>query len=138
MSLADRPKPMMVPETEFFFEGARAGELRIQRCNACDKAYFPPRPFCPECGSRDVSVIKASGRATLYSYIINHMPAPGYEPPFSVAVVTLEEGPRMMSNIVDCPQTPEAIQLDMDLEVTFEDRGDVTMPQFRPAGKDSA
>lgn len=133
MSLADRPKPMMVPEADFFWEGARVGELRIQRCNACEKAYFPPRPFCPACGSRDVSVVKASGRATLYSFIINHMPAPGYENPFSVGVVTLEEGPRMMCNIVDCEQTPEAIKVDMPLEVTFEDRGDVVVPQFRPA-----
>ena len=132
MSFVDRPKPMMVPEAEFFWEGTRAGELRIQRCNSCETAYFPPRPFCPACSSRDVSVIKASGRATLYSFIINHMPAPGYETPFSVGVVTLEEGPRMMCNIVDCEQTPEAITVDMPLEVTFEDRGDVVVPQFRP------
>lgn len=134
MGLADRPMPMMVPEAEFFWEGAREGELRIQRCNACSKAYFPPRPFCPSCASRDVSVVKASGKATLYSFIINHLPAPGYEPPFSIGVVTLEEGPRMMCNIVECDQTPDAIKVDMPLEVVFEDRGDVVVPQFRPAG----
>ena len=63
------------------------------------------------------------------------MPSPGFEPPYAIAVVELEEGPRLMSNIVDCPQTPEALVLDMPLEVTFEELTDeITLPQFRPAG----
>ena len=74
-----------------------------------------------------------SGRGTLYSYIISHMPTPGFEPPFAIAVVQLEEGPRLMANIVDCAQTPEALILDMPLEVTFMERGGVTLPCFRPA-----
>ena len=81
-----------------------------------------------------VSVFRASGRGRLYSYVINHMKAPGFEPPYAIAVVELEEGPRMMSNILDCPQTPEALVLDMALEVTFEKlTDDITLPQFRPA-----
>ena len=136
INLSDRPKPMMVPEAEFFWEGARNNELLIQKCGDCEDAYFPPRPFCPKCGSRNVSVIKASGYATLYSFVINHMPAPGYEPPFSVGVVTLEEGPRMMCNIVECEQTAETIKVDMQLEVVFEDRGDIFVPQFRPRNGD--
>jgi uncharacterized OB-fold protein len=60
-----------------------------------------------------VSVFKASGRASLYSYVIHHRPVPGFTPPYAIAVVELAEGPRMMTNIVDCPQTPEALQLDM-------------------------
>ena len=133
--MTDRTLPIPTPETRHYWDGAREGELRLQRCNACDHAYFPPRPFCPECSSRDVAVFKASGKGTLYSYVINHLKSPGYEPPFAIAVVELEEGPRMMANILDCPQTPEALVLDMALEVTFEKLTDeITLPQFKPAG----
>lgn len=133
--MAERAIPKPTPETAHYWEGARQGELRLQRCNACQHTYFPPRPFCPDCGARDVSVIKASGKAKLYSYVISHMPSPGFEPPFAIAVVELEEGPRLMSNILDCPQTPEALVLDMPLEVTFEKLTDeITLPQFKPAG----
>ena len=129
-----RAVPEPTPETQHYWEGARQGELRLQRCDACAYVYFPPRPFCPDCGSREVSVFKASGRGTLYSYVINHGKAPGFEPPYAIAVVELEEGPRMMSNILDCPQTPEALVLDMALEVTFEPlTDDIALPQFRPA-----
>ena len=76
----------------------------------------------------------ASGRARLYSYVISHRPAPGFEPPYAVAVVELEEGPRMMTNLVDTPQTPEALVLDMPLEVVFERVSeDISLPLFRPA-----
>lgn len=135
MSTFKRPLPQPTPETAHFWEGTRAGELRLQRCTACGDAYFPPRPFCPACGSRDVEVFAASGRATLYSYVINHRPRPDFgEAPHAIAVVALEEGPRMMTNIVDCPQTPEALELDMPLEVTFEQASDeIALPKFRPA-----
>ncbi|MEC9435471.1 MAG: Zn-ribbon domain-containing OB-fold protein [Pseudomonadota bacterium] len=135
MSTTDRVVPTPTPETRHYWEGAKAGELRLQRCDACETAYFPPRPFCPECGSRKVSVFKASGKATLHSYVINHLPAPGFSGPFAIAVVKLAEGPTMMSNILDCPQTPEALVLDMPLEVTFEPLTDeISLPQFKPAG----
>ncbi len=130
-----RPKPVPTPETKHFWEGARAGELRLQRCRSCAKAYFPPRPFCPLCASTDTEVFRASGRATLYSYVIHHRPMPGFEPPYAIAVVTLEEGPRMMTNIVGCAQTPEALQLDMPLEVKFKTLDDdISLPVFAPAG----
>ena len=61
----DRILPTPTPETRHFWEGCKAGELRLQRCTACQHSYFPPRPFCPGCGSRDVEVSPASGRATL-------------------------------------------------------------------------
>jgi uncharacterized OB-fold protein len=129
-----RPRPMPTPETRHYWDGARAGELRLQRCNACAKVYFPPRPFCPACASRAVSVFRASGRGRLYSYVINHRPAPGFTAPYAIAVVELDEGPRLMSNITGCPQTPEALVLDMPLEVTFEKLDDeITLPLFRPA-----
>lgn len=128
--------PEPTPETRHFWEGTRLRELRLQRCGACRHIYFPPQPFCPKCVSPDVSVIKASGRGRLHSYIISQRPAPGLAPPYSVAVVELEEGPRMMTNIVGCPQTPDALQLDMTLEVTFEKQSDeITLALFKPAGQ---
>ena len=127
------PKP--TPETQHFWDGCRAGELRLQRCRACARSFFPPRLVCTHCASRDVEVYAASGKATLYSYVINHRPRPGMgTEPHSIAVVTLSEGPRMMTNIVGCPQTPEALQLDMALEVTFEAQNEeITLPLFKPA-----
>jgi uncharacterized OB-fold protein len=134
MAEAARAKPKPTPETQHFWDGTQAGELRLQRCDACANIYFPPRPFCPSCASRKVSVFKASGKGKLYSYIIHHRPAPGFTPPYSIAVVELEEGPRMMTNIIDCPQTPEALELDMTVEVAFEKLDDkITLPLFRPA-----
>jgi uncharacterized OB-fold protein len=134
MAEPQRARPKATPETKHFWDGVDAGELRLQRCNSCSKTYFPPRPFCPACGNREVTVFKASGKGFLYSYIIHHRPAPGFTPPYSIAVVELDEGPRMMTNIVDCPQTPEALQLDMKLEVKFEKIDDkTTLPMFRPA-----
>jgi uncharacterized OB-fold protein len=125
---------MPTPETQHYWDGAAAGELRLQRCSACANVYFPPRPFCPACASRQVEVFAASGKATLYSYIINHRAAPGFTAPYAVAVVQLAEGPRLMTNIVDCPQTPEALVLDMSLEVAFQKLDDkITLPVFRPA-----
>jgi hypothetical protein len=96
--------------------------------------YFPPRPFCPSCACRKVTSFKASGKGKLYSYVINHRPAaPGFTPSYAIAAVELDEGPRMMSNIVNCPQTPEALELDMRLEVAFEKLDDkITLPMFHP------
>ena len=129
-----RKLPRPTPETQHYWDGTRVEELRLQKCNDCRETYFPPRPFCPHCSSRDVSVFAASGKATLYSYVISHIPAPGLEPPYSVAVVALEEGPRLMTNLVGCDQTPEALKLDMSLEVTFEAQNDeITLPFFKPA-----
>jgi uncharacterized OB-fold protein len=127
-----RPKP--TPETKHFWDGTREGELRLQRCEACSHVYFPPRPFCPACASRAVSVFAASGRGVLWSYVIHHRPVPGFTPPYAIAVVQLDEGPRLMTNIIDCPQTPEALRLDMRLEVAFQKLDDeITLPLFRPA-----
>jgi hypothetical protein len=131
-----KPEPVPTPETLQFWEGTLRGELRIQRCRECDQAYFYPRPFCPSCLSNDVEWIAASGRATLHTYVINHRPPPGFadDAPYAIAVVELEEGPRMMTNIVGVENTPENLVLDMNLEVTFEPHGDQMVPKFRPAG----
>ena len=134
--MTERPLPAITPETRHFWEGAKSGELRLQKCAACSHVYFPPRPFCPKCASWDVSVVRASGKATLYSYVIHHRAVPGFTPPYSIAVVELEEGPRMMTNIVGIEQTPQALQLDMPLEVVFERMSEeISLPLFRPAGR---
>src|SRR5262245_41481800 len=134
MSEPRRALPEPTPETQPYWDGAKVGELRLQRCDECAHVYFPPRAFCPACASRKVSWFKATGRGTLYSYVIHHRPVPGFTPPYSIAVVELEEGPRLMTNIVGCPQTPEALQLDMPVEVVFTPVSDsITLPQFRPA-----
>ena len=133
-SMPKRFVPEPSPETQPFWDGCKAGELRVQRCDACSHTYFPPRPFCPKCAHRKVSWVKASGKAKLYSYVIHHRPMPGFTPPYSIAVVELDEGPRMMTNIVNCPQTPEALQLDMRVEVTFTPVSDtISLPHFQPS-----
>jgi uncharacterized OB-fold protein len=83
--------------------------------------------------------VTASGRAKLHSYVINHRPAPGFEEeaPYAIAIVELDEGPRMMTNIVGVPNTPEDLVLDMELEVVFQDQGGMCVPRFRPAGGSS-
>jgi uncharacterized OB-fold protein len=127
--------PVPTPETAHFWEGTKKDELRLQRCQSCDATYFPPRPFCPACASKEVEVFAASGKATLYSYVINHLPHPAFDGPYAIAVVELKEGPRMMTNIVDVEQTPEALLLDMPLEVTFEPlTEEISLPYFRPVG----
>jgi len=127
------PKP--TPETQHFWDGCKVGELRLQRCAGCGHVYFPPRPFCPRCANREIATFAASGRAILWSYVINHRPRAdmGTEP-YAIAVVKLDEGPTMMTNIVDCPQTPEALRLDMPLRVRFlRQTDDITLPFFAPA-----
>ncbi|PCJ18840.1 MAG: DNA-binding protein [Gammaproteobacteria bacterium] len=126
--------PRPTPETQHFWDGTKKQQLLLQQCDQCQHTYFPPRPFCPKCASTEVTITQASGKATLYSYVINHRPLPGFDNPHSIAVVELEEGPRMMSNIVGCPQTPEALVLDMALDVTFEAlTDDINLAQFQPA-----
>jgi len=129
-----KPVPAPTPDTRPFWDGCAAGELRIQRCLDCQQPYFYPRPVCPACGSARVEWFTASGEATLYSYVINHKPAPGFEndPPYAIAVVQLAEGPRMMTSIVGIPNTPDDLVLDMPLQVRFEPRGEVFLPVFGP------
>ena len=134
--MPEKPIPRPTPETQPYWDAARAGELRVQRCAACRQHYFYPRPFCPRCGSADVAWVPVSGRARRHSYVISHRPAPGFEAevPYAIAVVELEEGPRLMTNIVGVENTPERLELDMELEVVFQERGDQCVPVFRPAG----
>jgi uncharacterized OB-fold protein len=129
-----KPAPVVTPETQPFWDAAQNEELWIQQCNRCSQFYFYPRPFCPACFSQDVSWVQVSGHATLVSYVINHRPMPGWEDdaPYAIAVVELDEGPRMATNIVGIPNTPDDLVLDMRLEVCFVEQSGVKVPKFRP------
>lgn len=129
---ADRFVPTPSAETQPFWDGTAEGVLRIQSCTDCDRPFFYPRSSCPRCGGTSLEWITCSGRATLYSFIISARPAPGFEPPTVIAVVELEEGPRMMTNIVGVEAEPHSLPLDMPLRVTFEERGDLSIPLFEP------
>jgi uncharacterized OB-fold protein len=131
-----RPLPQPTPETREFWDGARRGELRIQRCRSCGKAYFYPRPFCPRCSSADVVWFTASGRGRLHTYVINHRAARGFEDsaPYVIAIVELDEGPRMLTNIIDANPSPESLPIGMRVEVAWDRQSDeITLPLFRPA-----
>jgi uncharacterized OB-fold protein len=129
--------PQPLPGTRPFWDGTQAGELRLQLCDSCDTHVLYPRPHCPACGAEALSWVRASGRARLYSYVINHMPMPGWTGvmPYVIAVVELEEGPRMMTNLVGVPPDPKHLALDMPLQVVFEPRGEVMLPLFKPAAE---
>jgi uncharacterized protein len=130
----DLPTPDQ--ETQPFWDATQQGELLLQQCAACEHAYFYPRPFCPRCWSEDVSWLPASGRGSVYTWSVVHRndlpPFPG-RVPYVAAIVELEEGPRMMTNVVGCDL--DALRVGMPVEVTFEEEtDDITLPRFRPVG----
>jgi uncharacterized OB-fold protein len=131
--LSNLPTPD--PETQPYWDAAKEGKLLIRRCNACKRAYFYPRDFCPHCWSEDVSWEEASGRATLYTWSVvrrNDLPPWGERVPYVAAVVDLEEGPRMMTNVEGADL--DALAIGMSLIVDFrEETDDITAPIFRPA-----
>jgi len=126
-----RPRPSISQDTEFFWEGAVWNELRIQRCTACNTLRHPPRPGCAACGSLEWDYIVSCGDGIVYSFVIyHHPPLPGFEPPFAVGLIELEEGVRMLSNIVDTPL--EEIEIGMPVQVTYVAVDDeMTLPMFR-------
>ena len=128
--------PVPTPETQPYWDGVGAGELRLPRCRACGGAYFPPSPVCPSCTSRDIEWFTASGDATLYSYVIHSRPSKLWNAagPMSVALVALAEGPMVVSTVIGCPQTPEALVLDMALKATFTPFEEAQVLAFLPAG----
>ena len=132
-----KPVPRPQPESDLYWEKAKQRELWLRKCNSCGQAYFYPRDISPCCFSRDTGWIKASGKATLYTFgIVHRAPLPGFarDVPFVTAIVELEEGPRMPTNIVGIEEpTPEKLHIGMPLEVTFEDITDeIALPKFRP------
>jgi uncharacterized OB-fold protein len=138
--VADKVLPVPTPETQVFWDSCADHKLTIQYCDQCARHYFYPRPSCPRCGSASVRWVPVSGRATLYSYVISHRAAPGFEAetPYAIAVVQLEEGPRMTTSIVGIENTPENLIIDMPLRVTFQARGGMVLPVFEPAGPGGA
>ncbi len=131
--------PRPTPETKPFWIGARAGRLMLPWCRACQKPHFYPRSICPFCGACEFEWRQASGKGTVYSYVINHKPARGFEDkvPYVIAVIALAEGPRMLTNLVmDEAPTPESVRIDMPVEVVFDAvTPEVTLPKFRPAAE---
>ncbi len=93
-------RPVVSRDNAYFFEGARAHELRIQRCNACGVLRHPPGPACPDCGAYDRGFVVASGEGTVFSYVVHHAPqVPGKELPLVIALVDLDEGVRMVAEM---------------------------------------
>jgi len=119
----------------FFWEGVQAGELRLQRCRDCGRLRQPPRPMCPDCHSLAWSSEPASGRGTVYSYVIpRHPPVPAGDAPTIIVLVELDEGARLVSNL--CGADPAAVRTGMRVEVFFADfPGGFRLPQFRPAAE---
>lgn len=128
-----RPRPPTTRDTQWWFDAAKGGTLLIQRCASCGTLRHPPGPACPQCHSFEWDTVESSGRGTVYSFVVVHHPqAPQFEYPLPVALVELEEGTRLVTNIVGCE--PDDIEIGMavvcDL-VAFDD--ELTLPQFRRA-----
>src|SRR5664280_563921 len=127
-----RPRPALTQDNSFFFEGARQRKLLIQRCAECGTLRHPPRPSCANCRSFDWDTVTASGRGTIYSYVVNHHPqVPAFDYPLVVALVELEEGTRLVANVSGI--TPETVAIGMVVQAEFEAFDDeLTLPVFRP------
>ena len=128
------PLPQPTPESKRFFDALKEHRLLIQRCGDCEHAYYYARPFCPSCLSGEVEWQEASGKGRLYSFVINHRSAPGFDAPYIIAIVELEEGPRMMTNLIDVDPDPDMVRCEMPVEIVFHDiDDDFTLPRFRPS-----
>ena len=130
----EKPLPLANEDTAEYWEACKREELRMQKCGACGHIRFPPSVICPRCFSEDAAWEKMSGRGRVYTWIVVHRPQhPAFydDVPYNVAIIELEEGPRMHSRIVGCAN--ENIRIGMPVEVVFEKKNDdVTMPYFRP------
>ncbi|HZU78001.1 MAG TPA: Zn-ribbon domain-containing OB-fold protein [Dehalococcoidia bacterium] len=132
-----KPLPQPTPETAPYWEGCKQHELRLQFCNECRQFFFYPRIFCPKCLSDNVEWRAVSGKGTLLTYVLSARPAPGFENevPYAIAIVKLDEGPHLMTNIVNAEMKPEALPAGMPVEVVFEDVNEnISIPKFQPAG----
>jgi uncharacterized protein len=130
-----RVLPAPTPLTQPYFDGAREHKLLFQRCVRCSEAWHPPMPICPACHSFEFEWVAAAGLGTVYSYTVVHHPThPAFQDqvPYVVAIVELDEGPRIVANIRNC--SVHEVQGGMRVSVLFEDLTDeVTLPQFEPA-----
>jgi uncharacterized OB-fold protein/acyl dehydratase len=130
----NRPRPAITQDNAFFFEGAEQGRLLIQRCASCGRLRHPPRPMCNVCRSLEWDTVESAGRGFVYSFVVNHHPqVPAFDYPLVVALIELEEGTRLVSNVTGIE--PDAVHVGMPVEVEFVAvDADLTLPQFHPAG----
>lgn len=132
-----KPRPTISEDGGAYWEACRRHELQIQRCADCGGFQFPARVLCTHCGSRRVAAHRARGTGEVYAYTIVHRPPePAFAPdvPYVVAVIQLDEGPRMMTNIVGCPV--EQVHSGMNVSAVFDDVAeDLTLVKFTPVAK---
>lgn len=134
-----RPAPGISDDTRFFWDGAREGRLLIQRCKGCGTLRHPPGPVCPHCHSFEWDTVQASGRGTVYSFVVMHYPeVPPFEHPNPIGLVELEEGTRLIAQLVGVKpgdvHIGQAVQVEFNrFEVGAPDGSDdIVLPQFRP------
>lgn len=133
MSKPQRPLPQPSNLTAPHWDGARQHKLMVQKCDDCAGYTFIPRPVCHHCFSPNLKWVESSGKGTVYSYTIVHRPPdPSFEAPFCIAIIELEEGWHMTSNIVGSPV--EEIRTGLPVEVEFLDVGEMTLPAFKLSG----
>ncbi len=127
------PLPRPTDLSKPHWDGCRDGVLRVQRCSTCDAYVFIPQPICTACQGDDLEWVESSGRGRVYSFTTVHRPPRAeFEVPYVVAIVELEEGWHMLTNIIGC--AADAVQVDMPVEVCFERMSEeITLPRFRPA-----
>ena len=130
----NRPLPVITEESRPFWEGCRQGKLLLQYCDRCQQYQFYPRLYCMRCEAENPRWVEASGRGVIYSYTIirqNKSPEFAKDTPYNVAIVQLEEGPRMLSNIVDI--APAELRVELPVTVVFDRVSDtISLPRFRP------
>jgi hypothetical protein len=131
-----KPIPSVTEELAPFFAAAREHRLVVQKCTGCGALRFPPREVCSHCWSRSADWTPVSGKGEIYSfYIMHQVYHPGFaaEAPYPVVIVQLDEGPRLLSNLVGCAS--DRIRVGLPVEAVFEDlTPEVSLPKFRPRG----
>jgi uncharacterized OB-fold protein len=127
-----RPAPGISDDTRFFWDGAREGKLLIQRCKGCGTLRHPPGPVCSSCHSFEWDALQSSGRGTVYSFVVMHYPeVPPFDYPNPIALVELEEGTRLVAQLVGVD--PSKVEIGQAVQVEFNRfDGDLVLPQFRP------
>jgi uncharacterized protein len=135
--LRDGPamRPVISPDTKFFWDGLAAGELRIQQCRACRALRHPPGPMCPTCGSGEPGYLVAAGTGTVFSYIVHHHPpVPGKRLPLVIALVELDEGVRVLGEMPGVQPEEVSVGLPVRIEFLRADT-DLTLPAWLPADR---
>ena len=129
---ARRPRPAITHDNAFFWEGVAHGKLLVQRC-ACGRLRHPPAPACAACHSFEWEPVEMSGRGRIYSYVVMHHPAiPPFEYPNAIALVELDEGPRLVANLVGVDPARIEIGARVVCEIAEVEPG-TQLPRFRPA-----